>query len=122
MAIMISDGVSEIYFRHYEENFQKDLKLFNLNFEKFDNNIFQKIFKNRQKKFICYKILKKEMFNFLNKTSLVCEAPPLSLFNLGLMKLFKIKLKIKVVLNGQGIDEVFGGYNIKFITQVIITK
>ena len=35
------------------------------------------------------------------------------------MKLFKkIKLKkIKVVLNGQGIDEVFGGYNIKFITQ-----
>ena len=59
------------------------------------------------------------MFNFLNKTSLVCEAPPLSLFNLGLMKLFKkIKLKkIKVVLNGQGIDEVFGGYNIKFITQ-----
>ena len=48
---MISDGVElKIYFRHYEENFQKDLKLFNLNFEKFDNNIFQKKYSKIDKK------------------------------------------------------------------------
>ena len=59
------------------------------------------------------------MFKFLDKTAAMCEAPPLSLFTLGMVKLFKkIKKKnIKVVLNGQGVDEIFGGYNIYYQKQ-----
>ena len=52
----------------------------------------------------------------MNKSAEICETPPLSLFTLGMVKLFKKinKNKIKVVLNGQGVDEVFGGYNIYY--------
>ena len=117
MAIMISDGVDWTILDITKIIFKKDLKLFNLNFEKFDNNIFQKKYSKIYKKnLFVTKFLMKEMFKFLNKTSIVCEAPPLSLFTLGLMKLFKkIKMKnIKVVLNGQGIWSICG-YNIKFI-------
>ena len=40
---MISDGVdSKSILDITKKIFKKDLKLFNLNFEKFDNNIFQK--------------------------------------------------------------------------------
>ena len=34
------------------------------------------------------------MFKFLDKTAAMCEAPPLSLFTLGMVKLFK-KIKKK---------------------------
>ena len=59
------------------------------------------------------------MFRFLSKTAGICETPPLSLFTLGMVKLFK-KIKkenIKVVLNGQGVDEIFGGYNLYYKKQ-----
>ena len=51
MAIMISDGVdSKSILDITKKIFKKDLKLFNLNFEKFDNNIFQKKYSKIDKK------------------------------------------------------------------------
>ena len=51
MAIMISDGVdSKSILDITKKIFKKDLKLFNLNFEKFDNNIFQKNIQKSTKK------------------------------------------------------------------------
>ena len=57
---------------------------------------------------------KKHIFKHFNYAAEICEAPPLSLFTLGMISSFKkIKdQKIKVVLNGQGVDEIFGGYNL----------
>ena len=58
------------------------------------------------------------MFKFLPKTAKICEAPPLSLFTRNGKTFQKIKKrKIKVVLNGQGVDEIFGGYNLFYQKQ-----
>ncbi len=120
-AILISEGVdSKSIVDITEKKFKKNLKLFNLEFEKFDNNEFRKKYSYSYKKNLYFtKFFRKEMFKFLDKTSAMCEAPPLSLFTLGMVKLFKkIKKKnIKVVLNGQGVDEIFGGYNLYYQKQ-----
>lgn len=116
-AIMISEGVdSKSILDISKKFFNKDLKLFNLEFEDFNNNEFRDKYFKLKKNLHFSKFLKNEMFSYLNKSSEICEAPPLSLFTLGMVKLFKkINNKnIKVVLNGQGVDEVFGGYNILF--------
>ncbi len=121
MAIMISDGIdSKSILDITKKIYGKNLKLFNLNFEKFNDSFFlEKNLRINRKNFFNVRFFRKEMFNFLDKASFTCEGPPLSLFTLGMMKLFKgIKMQnIKVVLNGQGIDEIFGGYDSKFITR-----
>ena len=116
-AIMISEGVDSKSIVDISKKFyNQDLKLFNLEFEDFNNNEFRNKYLKVKKNLHFSKFLKNEMFSYLNKSSEICESPPLSLFTLGMVKLFKkINNKnIKVVLNGQGVDEVFGGYNIYF--------
>ena len=120
-AIMISEGIdSKSIVDITKRSLRKRLKLFNLEFEKFDNTEFRKKYSNLKKNYLFFtKFLKKEMFKFLPKTAKICEAPPLSLFTLGMVKLFKKikRKKIKVVLNGQGVDEIFGGYNLFYQKQ-----
>ena len=119
-AIMISDGVdSKSIVDICKRFFNKNLKLFNLAFEDFDNTEFKKKYSNQKQNLFFSKFFKREMFSYLSKSAKICEAPPLSLFTLGMVKLFRNikKKKIKVVLNGQGIDEIFGGYNIFFLNQ-----
>ncbi len=117
-AIMISDGIdSKSILDISNIKFNKKLKLFNLSFEDFDNNKFEeKYLKDKKNNLFITKFSKKEMMPNLKNAAKFCEAPPLSLFTIGMLKLFKNikKKKIKVVLNGQGIDEVFGGYNSLF--------
>ena len=114
---MISEGVdSKSIIDISKKIFYKNLKLFNLEFENFDNKEFRhKYLKNKRNLFFS-KLFKHELFNYLSKATAICETPPLSLFTLGMVKLFnKIKKKnIKVVLNGQGVDEIFGGYNMYY--------
>ena len=118
VALLISDGIdSRSILDISEKLFKKKLRLFNLEFENFDNSKFKKTYLNKYKNYlITTKFLKKDLFKFLDKTSLTCETPTLGLFTIGLMKLFQNikKEKIKVVLNGQGIDEIFGGYDLIF--------
>ena len=120
-AIMISEGVdSKSIVDITKRSLGKKLKLFNLEFEQFDNSDFRKKYSKVKKNYLFFsKFFKKEMFKFLARTAWMCEAPPLSLFTLGMLKLFKKikKEKIKVVLNGQGIDEIFGGYNLYYKKQ-----
>ncbi len=119
-AIMISDGVdSKSIVDICKKFFKKNLKLFNLEFEGFNNIEFRNKYIKQKKNLFFSKFFKKEMFNYMNKSAEICETPPLSLFTLGMVKLFKKinKNKIKVVLNGQGVDEVFGGYNIYYSKQ-----
>ena len=68
--------------------------LFNLEFEDFDNSLFKKTYSSKYRQnIISAKFNKSDLLKFLDKTRIVCEAPILGLFTLGLMKLFK-KLKI----------------------------
>ena len=114
-AIMISEGIdSKSILDISKKLFHKKLKLFNLEFEGFNNDEFKNEYHKKEKSnLIITKFLKKDLFKELKNASAACETPPLGLFTLGMMKLFRnIKSnKIKVVLNGQGVDEIFGGYN-----------
>ena len=118
-AIMISEGVdSKSILDISRKVYKKNLKLFNLEFENLDNKKFRKeYYKKKNINLILKKFLKKQMFRNFKYAAEICEAPPLSLFTLGMINLFKkIKdQKIKVVLNGQGVDEIFGGYNLLYI-------
>ena len=90
----------------YVKDFLIKTLLFNLAFEDFDNTEFKKKYSN-QTKLIFFKIFKREKFSYLSKSAKISEAPS-GLFTLGMVKLFRnIKKKIKAVLNGQGIDEIF---------------
>lgn len=114
-AIMISDGIdSKSILDITKKKFNKNLKLFNLDFDNFDNSLFKKTYlTKKQSNLFITKFSKNEMMKKLKNAAKICEAPPLSLFTIGMLKLFENikKEKIKVVLNGQGIDEIFGGYN-----------
>ena len=118
-AIMISDGIdSKSILDISNIKFNKKLKLFNLSFEDFDNKRFEeKYFKDKKNNLFITKFLKKEMMPNLKTAAKICEAPPLSLFTIGMLRLFENikKTNIKVVLNGQGVDEIFGGYNSLFL-------
>ena len=115
-AIMISEGVdSKSILDISSKIYKKNLKLFNLEFEDFNNSEFKKKYSKKKNIDLNFtRFSKKHIFKHFNYAAEICEAPPLSLFTLGMISLFKkIKdQKIKVVLNGQGVDEIFGGYNL----------
>ena len=113
VALLYSGGVdSRSIYDLLPKNKKKKIKLFHLNFEDFSEIRNTSNLKNLKS----FTFKKKDFFFNLNRCSKICESPPLSLFSLGYLKLFGSikKNKIKVVLNGQGIDENFGGYNSLF--------
>ena len=113
VALLYSGGTdSQSLYDILPSSKQKKIKLFNLKFENFAEKTKIKN-KTNLRSFI---LKKKNFFNNLNQASKICESPPLSLFTLGYLKLFDSikKNKIKVILNGQGIDENFGGYKYLF--------
>jgi asparagine synthase (glutamine-hydrolysing) len=120
-AILISEGVdSRSILDISKKIFKKKLKLFNLEFENYDNSLFKNSYKkNYLSNLVSTKFFKKDLIKSLDEASKICETPPLSLFTLGMIKMFKKinKKKYKVVLNGQGVDEIFGGYDIIFNPQ-----
>lgn len=126
VGILLSGGVDSSAILASMKKEKKKVQTYCVGFEDFDQNenkysrILSKKFNTRHKDLF---ITKKEFLEAIDKQVYITDEPLADLTSIPLFYLFKeIKKDIKVILSGEGADELLGGYNFNEIYVKILKQ